>query len=76
MHYITNLTADTSYHSHSHQHFLQNLRTRLTGGSALTLSVLPASVVASAVSEALTENYLKFQKEFDRHAYSDVRPTI
>ena len=35
--------------------------------------ILPASVIASAVSECLVQNTEKYSKELERHANSDVR---
>ena len=39
----------------------------------MTTSIVPASVVASAVSECLVLNTEKYFKELERHANSDVR---
>ena len=39
----------------------------------MTASIVPASVVASAVSECLVLNTEKYSKELERHANSDVR---
>ena len=39
----------------------------------MTTSIVPASVVASAVSECLVLNTEKYSKELERHANSDVR---
>ena len=52
---------------------MQNLQARLSTGSAVTASILPASVVASAVSASLVQNTAKYSKELERHANSDVR---